>query len=99
MFARLTTTLLATEERDATTEIVENLLPTLEGLPGFEGLVVLSNPETHVIHGITLWENAEALERSELVMDGIRDAETAGRGVVAQQTGAFRVAAIHLTRH
>jgi hypothetical protein len=98
VFARLTTTVLGADEPDATEEIMRNLLPTLRELPGFKGVLVISNAETRVIHGITLWEDAEALERSRSVMDGIRDAETASRDVVAQETDAFAVAAIHLAR-
>jgi heme-degrading monooxygenase HmoA len=91
VFARLTTTVLGANEIDATEEIMENLLPTLRGLPGFKGVLVMSNKETHVIHGITLWDSEEALEQSKSVMDGLRDAETTSREVVAQ-------AAIHLAR-
>jgi heme-degrading monooxygenase HmoA len=98
VFARLTTTVLGANEIDATEEIMENLLPTLRGLPGFKGVLVMSNKETHVIHGITLWDSEQALEQSKSVMDGLRDAETTSREVVAQETGAFEVAAIHLAR-
>jgi hypothetical protein len=98
MFARLTTTVLGSDEPDETEEIMGNLLPTLTGLPGFKGVLVISNAETRVIHGITLWESAEAMDRSKSIMDGLRDAESSSREVVAQETGGFEVTAIHLVR-
>ena len=98
MFARLTTTVLGSDEPDETEEIMGNLLPTLRGLPGFKGVLVISNAETRVIHGITLWDSAEAMERSRSVMDGLRDAETSSREVVAQETAGFEVTAIYLAR-
>jgi hypothetical protein len=47
---------------------------------------------------MTLWESAAAMERSEPVARGIREAETRSRHVIAQETATFRVAAFHLTR-
>lgn len=98
MFARLTTTVLGANEREAAAEIVGNLLPTLESLPGFKGVIVLADAETRVVVGMTLWESAEALERSEPMMSGIRRAETTSREVVSQESNTFRVAAFHLTQ-
>jgi heme-degrading monooxygenase HmoA len=98
MFARLTTTILGTEEPAAAAEIVERILPTLKSLEGFKGVLVLSDEKTRVVLGMTLWETAEAMERSEPVVRGIREAETRARHVVAQDTATFRVAAFHLIR-
>jgi heme-degrading monooxygenase HmoA len=98
MFARLTTTLLGLDEPDATAEIVERILPTLQTLDGFKGIIVLANEKTRVVHGMTLWETADAMERSETVARGIREAETRPRHVIAQETATFRVTAFHLSR-
>ena len=98
MFARLTTTVLGDDEPDAAAEIVERILPTLQNLDGFKGILVLADEKTRVFHGLTLWETADAMERSEPVARGIREAETRSRHVVAQETTTFRVAASHLTR-
>ena len=98
MFARLTTTVLGLDEPDAAAEIVERILPTLQTLDGFKGIIVLADEETCVVHGITLWETADAMERSETVARGIREAETRPRHVIAQETTTFRVAAFHLSR-
>ena len=97
MFARLTTTVLGSDEPDAAAEIVERILPTLQSLDGFKGILVLAD-ETGVFHGLTLWESAAAMERSEPVARGIREAETRARHVITQETASFRVVAFHLTR-
>jgi len=96
VFARLTTTVLGVEEPEAAAEIVERILPTLKSLDGFKGILVLSDEKTRVVHGVTLWGSAEAMERSEPVVRGIREAETRARDVVAQETATYRVAAFHL---
>jgi heme-degrading monooxygenase HmoA len=98
VYARLTTTVLAAGEPDTTGEVTESLLPTLRGLPGFKGVLIIASRRTQLIHAITLWESAEALEENEAVMNGLRDAETALREVVAQETGGYEVTAIHLPR-
>ena len=98
MFARLTTTVLGPDEPEVAAEIVERILPTLKSLDGFKGVLVLADERRCVVHGITLWESADAMERSEPVVRGIREAETRARHVIAQETATFRVAAFHLTR-
>ena len=44
-----------------------------------------------------LWETAEAMERSESVLAGLRRAETTPRDVVSQESKSFRVIAFHMT--
>jgi heme-degrading monooxygenase HmoA len=97
MFARLTTTVLGPDEPEVAAEIVDRILPTLENLDGFKGVLVLADEKTRVVHGMTLWESADAMERSEPVIRGIRMAETRTRHVVAKETATFRVAAFRLT--
>jgi hypothetical protein len=53
---------------------------------------------TQVVLGMTFWESADAMERSEPVGRGIREAETRARHVIAQETATFSVAAFHLAR-
>ena len=98
MIARLTTTILGADEPEASSEVIESLVPTFEELPGFRGVIVLTNAETHVVHALTLWESQEALEESGRVMDGLRDAETAAREVTGQETGVYEVSALRLPR-
>lgn len=96
MFAQLITVVMDTDEREVSA-IAESVLPTLKSLPGFRGLVVLTDATTHAVVSMTLWESAEAMERSEPILSGIRRAETSGRGAVSQEFKSFRVAAFHLT--
>jgi heme-degrading monooxygenase HmoA len=98
MLARLTTTVLGPDEPEVAAEIVERILPTLESLDGFRGILVLADERTRVVHGVTLWESADAMERSEPVLRGLREAETRTRHVIAQETATFRVAAFHPRR-
>jgi heme-degrading monooxygenase HmoA len=98
VIARLTTTVLGPDEPDASSEVIENLVPTFDELPGFRGVIVLTDADTHVVHALTLWESRHALEESARVMDGLRDAETAGRDVASQETGVYEVSALHLPR-
>jgi hypothetical protein len=98
VFARLTTTVIGINEREAAAEVVDGILPTLKSLDGFKGVLVLADEKTRVIHGMTLWESAEAMERSESVMRLIREAETNSRDVVSQESNTFRVAAFHLNQ-
>jgi hypothetical protein len=98
VFARLTTTVIGPNERQAAAEIVERILPTLESLAGFKGVLVLADEKTRVVHGMTLWESAEAMENSESVVGGIRRAESTSRDVLSQEVSRFRVVAFHLNQ-
>jgi hypothetical protein len=92
MYARLTTTLLASGEEDATGRVFEQLLPTMKELPGFRGMVVLSELDGRRIVALSLWESPEALEAAEPVLEKLKRAETVFREVVFQETGRFYVA-------
>ena len=96
MFARLTTTVIGPEQEDAAAEIVERILPTLRSLAGFKGVLVLADDDKRVVHGMTLWENVAAMEKSETVVGGIRRAESRGRDVVSQEVHRLRVVAFHV---
>jgi heme-degrading monooxygenase HmoA len=96
MYARLTTTRLAADERDATAEVVPEILPTLRRLDGFKGLIVVSEGDGQRIVALSLWESAEALQANTDILDGLRDAETVGRNVETQESSAFRVVAFDL---
>lgn len=98
MYARLTTTVLAPDEHDATAEVFPQVLPTLKGLEGFKGIVVASEEDdgTRII-ALSLWETAEALAASASTMDRMpRDAESGGRKIESQESVAFRVVGFEL---
>lgn len=96
MYARLTTTKLAANERDATAEVVPEILPTLRRLEGFKGIIVASEGDGRRVVALSLWESAEALQANKDILDGLRDAETVGRNVETQESTAFRVVAFDL---
>jgi heme-degrading monooxygenase HmoA len=96
MFARLTTTQLAANERDATAEVVPEILPTLRRLDGFKGIIVASEGDGRRVVALSLWDSAEALQANKDILDGLRDAETIGRNVDSQESAAFRVIAFDL---
>lgn len=90
MYARLTTTRLAPNERD-TSAAMEQLMPIFRKLDGFKGMIVASEGEGRRCVAMSLWETAEALEAGSRVMDQIRDAETVIRDVESQETSVFRL--------
>jgi heme-degrading monooxygenase HmoA len=96
MYARLTTTVLARDEHDATAEVFPQVLPTLKGLDGFKGIVVASEDEGKRIIALSFWESAEALEASRPTIDRIRNAESGGRKIQSQESVAFRVVGFEL---
>jgi heme-degrading monooxygenase HmoA len=96
MYARLTTTVLAPDEHDASAEVFPQVLPTLKGLDGFKGIVVASEDEGKRIIALSLWETAEALEANTSTIDRMRDAESGGRKIESQESVAFRVVGFEL---
>ena len=98
MYARLTTTVLAPDEHDATAEVFPQVLPTLKGLDGFKGIVVASEDEGKRIIALSLWESAEALAANTSTIDRMRDAESGGRKIESQESVAFRVVGFELAQ-
>jgi heme-degrading monooxygenase HmoA len=97
MLAILTTTALGSDERETWGDVVGAVLPTLESLDGFKGVLVLVDEQANVVHGVTLWEGEDHLQRAEPVLRRIREAETRNRHVLHQDTTMLSVAALHLT--
>jgi heme-degrading monooxygenase HmoA len=91
MYARLVTTVLSEGEVDASPEVFERVLPAVEELDGFKGMLILSELEGRRIVSLTLWESLEALAAATEAMDKVRDAESHFRGVDEQETARFRV--------
>jgi heme-degrading monooxygenase HmoA len=96
VYARLTTTQLAADERDATAEVLEQLMPTLRRLDGFRGMIVATEGDGGEVIALSLWESEEALEANAAMLNRMRDAETSGRNVTSQKSAALRVLAFEL---
>jgi heme-degrading monooxygenase HmoA len=85
MHARLTT-IEAPPDRmdDATRHVQEQVLPQLQQLDGFKGLIALRDRGSGRVRGVAFWESEEALRATEEAVAGVRSgvAEAAG-GTVA----------------
>lgn len=91
MYARLTTTTLATDQRDEVAQVLEEVMPVFRQLEGFKGMIVAAEDDGRRVLAMSLWESEDALEASAPVMNQIRDAETCARKVESQETTSFRV--------
>jgi hypothetical protein len=96
MHARLTTIVFADGQSVDAEEIFRQVLPAVEDLDGFNGIMIFSNEEPTTILALTLWETAEALAAAAPVLEGIKRAETAFRTVEAKQTVRLHVAGCKL---
>lgn len=97
MHARVTTTVLSTDEFDDAAKVFEQVLPAIRELAGFKGMLVLSELEGNRILALTLWNDERAMRDAGSVMDGLRDAETRPRRVDTQETAEFVVSGVELT--
>ncbi len=96
MYARLTTIVFAPTEPDAAETIFQQILPAVEELQGFKGMLMLSGLKDRSLAALTLWETEEALEAAEPVLEGVKRAETSFRRVVATDTAQFYIAGSRL---
>ncbi len=91
MYARLTTIVFAPQEPDAAGTIFGHILPLVEELNGFKGMVMLSGVEERSMVMLTLWETAAALAAAEPVLENLKQAETSFRRVEVKNTARLRV--------
>jgi heme-degrading monooxygenase HmoA len=92
MYARLTTIVFSSDERDPAASVFERIFPIVEELEGFREIVMLSGLDERSVGALTLWETEAALEAAQPVLEGIKRAETAHRRVETKQTSRFVVA-------
>ena len=97
VYARLTTIVFAPTEPDDAEMLFRQVLPTVQELQGFKGMIVLSGVEERSLAALTLWETAEALEAAQPVLEGVKQAETSYRQVEAKDTARFYVAGAELS--
>jgi heme-degrading monooxygenase HmoA len=96
VYARLTTTIRAADEKDETADVLEQLMPTLRRLDGFKGMIVATEDDGGRVVALSLWESEEALEANAAMLNRMRDAETSGRNITSQESAALRVIAFEL---
>ena len=92
MFARVGI-FQSTPERvddDEARQAREQMLQTLQGLPGFAGLYVLGDRQTGKTIGISLWETEAGLDAWEQMRGGIVRNQAAAAGHTEQKVPAMR---------
>ena len=93
MFARVGI-FQSTPERvddDEARQAREQMLQTLQGLPGFAGLYVLGDRQTGKPIGISLWETEARLDAWEQMRGGIVRNQAAAAGHIEQEGARYEV--------
>jgi hypothetical protein len=96
MYARLTTIVFGEDEDYEAETIFRNVIPSIEELAGFKGMIVLSGLDEQAFIALTLWETSEALAAAEPVLEGLKRGETAYRQVETVETSRYYVAGSRL---
>jgi heme-degrading monooxygenase HmoA len=96
MYARVTTIVFGKEEEVDAGALYRQVLPTVQALDGFKGMLVLSGDEDHSLLALTLWQSAACLTAAEPVLETVKQAETAYRQVETKQTARYAVAGSRL---
>jgi len=74
MFGRVSTFEGSPEQVDELTRYArEQVLPALEGLDGFSGILGLADRQSGKVVAVTLWESEEAMRASEEAANRLRD--------------------------
>jgi heme-degrading monooxygenase HmoA len=97
MYARLTTIVFAPTEQDPAASVFERILPLVQELDGFRGMLLLTGLQERSLAALTLWATQEALDGAEPMLEGIKRAETSHRQVKTKQTVRFQVAGWQLS--
>jgi heme-degrading monooxygenase HmoA len=73
----------------------EEMLPWLQGIQGFEGLLMLSNEDGTTLV-LTFWESQEVADRHRAARMQFRDRVTAAVNVQVEETVGYEVTFAHL---
>jgi len=73
----------------------EEMLPWLQGIQGFEGLLMLSNEDGTTLV-LTFWESQEVADRHRAARMQFRDRVTAAVNVRVEETVGYEVTFAHL---
>jgi heme-degrading monooxygenase HmoA len=77
---------------DRLDESLADILPQLERVDGFEGVIGLADPERNRMKTITLWESSEALRASEEQANQLRQRAAEGASARIVDVKRFEVA-------
>ena len=92
MHSRVNTLQTTPEAIDSVENVTRTLvLPRISQLPGFKGYIVLGDRSTGKALGITLWENEEAMTKSDETAKQIRPHVEAGTGGKMESVENFEV--------
>jgi heme-degrading monooxygenase HmoA len=91
MYARVTTIVLGADEKVDAGALYRQVLPTVQALDGFRGMLVLCGEDARTFVALTLWRSAASLDAAEPVLETVKRAETAHRQVEAKETARYAV--------
>jgi hypothetical protein len=74
----------------------EEMLPWLQQIAGFEGLLMLSNETDGTTLVLTFWESREVADRNRTARMDLRDLVTAAVNVEVEETVGYEVTFAHL---
>ena len=69
----------------------ESMLTWLREFDGYQGLVILADPETGTARFMTKWDSKEAVQRSEHGRQQVRETMIAAAGAELEQVELFEV--------
>ena len=69
----------------------ESMLTWLREFDGYQGLVILADPETGMARFMTKWDSKEAVQRSEQGRRQVRESMIAAAGAQLEQVELFEV--------
>lgn len=69
----------------------ESMLTWLRDFDGFQGLVIIADPETGTARFMTKWDSREAVQRSEPGRSQVRDSMIAAAGAELHSVQVFEV--------
>ena len=69
----------------------ESMLTWLREFDGYQGLVILADPETGTARFMTKWDSREAVQRSEQGRRQVRESMIAAAGAQLEQVELFEV--------
>ena len=96
MYARVSTVEVSPAKLDEATHFFrQQVLPQLQQMDGFKGLVVLGDPRRGKLLGVALWESEEVMQSTEEVVSDIRGGIPHPLGASAEDEESYDDVFIH----